>query len=234
MENKRALTLAMSSVLAAGLLFGAASVSAYEAGDFIVRAGAAQVDPYDDSDPLKLNGGVLPGTEAEVDDDTQLGLTFTYMVTDHIGVGLLAATPFDHDLEADLSGLSLGKVDAGSSKHLPPTVTLQYFPMDSASKFQPYIGVGVNYTKFFDEDVDSELETTLGLTGGELEVDASWGWSAQIGFDYQIDDHWLINASVWYIDLDTEAEFKFDQPVVIDTDVDIDPMVYMIAIGYKF
>jgi hypothetical protein len=29
MENKRALTLAMNSVLAAGLLFGAASVSAY-------------------------------------------------------------------------------------------------------------------------------------------------------------------------------------------------------------
>jgi len=82
MENKRALTLAINSVLAAGLLFGAASVSAYEAGDFIVRAGAAQVDPNDDSDPLKLNGGVLPGTEAEVDDDTQLGLTFTYMVTD--------------------------------------------------------------------------------------------------------------------------------------------------------
>ncbi len=234
MEKKRALTLAINTVLAGSLLLGAAGATAHEAGDFIVRAGAAQVDPNDDSDNLTLNGGVLPGTEAEVDDDTQLGLTFTYMITNHIGIGLLAATPFDHDLEADLSGLSLGKVDAGSTKHLPPTVTLQYYPMDSASKFQPYVGIGVNYTKFFDEDVDSELENTLGLTGGDLEIDDSWGLSYQVGFDYEIDEHWLINASIWYIDLDTEAKFKFDQPVVIESDVDIDPLVYMIGIGYKF
>jgi outer membrane protein len=226
MENKRALTLAMNSVLAAGLLFGAASVSAYEAGDFIVRAGAAQVDPDDKSDDLQVNGVEVAGSGAEADDDTQLGLTFTYMVTDHIGVGLLAATPFDHDLEAETGVLGAGKLDAGSTKHLPPTLTVQYFPMESASKFQPYVGVGVNYTTFFDEDVDSELENTLGLTGGDLEVDASWGWSAQFG--------WLINAAVWYIDMETEAKFKFDQPVVIETDVEIDPWVYMIGIGYKF
>lgn len=234
MENKRALTLAINTVLAAGLLFGAASVSAHEAGDFIVRVGAALVDPNDDSDALALNGTALAGTEAEVDDDTQLGLTVTYMLTNHVGVGLLAATPFDHDLEADLSGLSLGKVDAGSAKQLPPIVTLQYFPMDSASKFQPYVGLGINYTTFFDEDVGSELESTLGLTGGSLEVDESWGWAAQVGFDYEINEHWLINAAVWYFDLDTDAKFKFDGGTVIETDVDIDPTVYMVSIGYKF
>ncbi|MEH6528778.1 MAG: OmpW family outer membrane protein [Porticoccus sp.] len=232
MEKKKALSLAISTVLAGSLLLGAASVTAYEAGDFIVRAGAANVDPNDDSDALELNGTALAGTEAEVDDDTQLGLTFTYMLTNHIGVGLLAATPFEHDLKADMGGGV--KYDAGSAKQLPPTVTLQYFPMDGASKFQPYVGVGVNYTKFFDEDVDSELENALGLDGGDLELDDSWGWAAQAGFDYAIDEHWLLNASVWYIDLQTDAKFKFDQPVVVEADVDVDPWVYMIGIGYKF
>ncbi len=234
MEKKKALSLAISTVLAGSLLLGAASVTAYEAGDFIVRAGAATVAPDDDSDALELDGASLAGTEAEVDNDTQLGLTFTYMLTNHIGVGLLAATPFEHDLKADLSALDLGKPDAGSAKQLPPTVTIQYFPMDSASKFQPYAGVGVNYTKFFSEDVDSELETTLGVTGGDLELDDSWGWAAQIGFDYAIDDHWLLNASVWYIDLQTDAKFKFDGGTVVEADVDVDPLVYMIGIGYKF
>lgn len=178
-----------------------------------------------------MNGTVLAGTEAEVDDDTQLGLTFTYMLANHIGVGLLAATPFDHDIKADLGA---AKVDAGSAKQLPPTVTLQYFPMDSSAKFQPYVGVGVNYTKFFDEDVDSELETALGETGGDLELDDSLGWSAQIGFDYEIDEHWLLNASIWYINLETDAKFKFDSGTVVKADVDVDPLVYMIGIGYKF
>ena len=232
MEKKKALSLAINTVLAGSLLLGAASVTAYEAGDFIVRAGAANVDPNDDSDALELNGAALAGTEAEVDDDTQLGLTFTYMLTNHIGVGLLAATPFEHDLKADMGGGV--KYDAGSAKHLPPTVTLQYFPMDGASKFQPYVGVGVNYTKFFDEDVDSELENALSLTGGDLELDDSWGWAAQVGFDYALDERWLLNASVWYLDLQTDAKFKFDQPVVIEADVDVDPWVYMIGIGYKF
>jgi outer membrane protein len=231
MEKKRALTLAFNTVLAGGLLLGAAGVTAHEAGDFIVRAGAAQVDPNDDSDALALNGTVLAGTEAEVDDDTQLGITFTYMLTNHIGVGLLAATPFDHDLEADLGAV---KVDAGSAKHLPPTLTLQYYPMESTSKFQPYMGIGVNYTAFFDEEVDSELEAALAETGGDLDLDDSLGWSAQIGFDYEIDEHWLINASIWYLDIDTDAEFKFDGGTVVKADVDIDPLVYMIGIGYKF
>ena len=180
---------------------------------------------------MRLNGTALAGTEAEVDDDTQLGLTFTYMLTNHIGVGLLAATPFDHDIEADLGAVT---VDAGSAKQFPPTVTLQYYPLESASKFQPYVGVGVNYTAFFDEDVDSELEAALSETGGDLELDNSFGWSAQIGFDYQIDDHWLLNAAVWYMDIQTDAKFKFDGGTVVKADVDIDPLVYMIGIGYKF
>ena len=64
MEKKRALTLAFNTVLAGGLLFGAAGVTAHEAGDFIVRAGVAQVDPNDDSDALALNGTVLAGTRS--------------------------------------------------------------------------------------------------------------------------------------------------------------------------
>ena len=230
MKNK--LSLVINIVFVCSLLLGTANVSAYEAGDFIVRAGAAQVDPNDDSDLINVTGlGDVPNSEAEVDDDTQLGLTFTYMLTNHLGVGLLAATPFDHDIEANLG--ALGTVDAGSAKHLPPTLTLQYFPMDSASKFQPYVGVGVNYTKFFDEDTDSELEGVIGAPG-DLEVDDSWGWAAQIGADYELSEHWLLNVSIWYIDLETDAKFKFDNGAIAKTDVDIDPLVYMIGIGYKF
>ncbi|TNE93081.1 OmpW/AlkL family protein [Porticoccus sp.] len=231
MKKQKALSLAINTVLAGSLLMGATAAMAYEPGDFIVRAGAANVDPNDDSDALKLDGATLPGTEVEVDDDTQLGITFTYMLTDHLGLGLLAATPFEHDIKADLTGIGAGKVDAGSTKHLPPTLTLQYFPMASDSKFQPYIGAGINYTNFFDEEVDSELETLLGH--GSMELDASWGLAFQAGMDYMINEHWLINASVWYLDIDTDA--KIDTAAgVVKTEVDIDPWVYMIGVGYKF
>lgn len=63
---------------------------AHEAGDFFMRAGSATVRPTEGSD------NVLGMGEFSASNDTQLGLTFTYMATDNIGVELLAATPFRH------------------------------------------------------------------------------------------------------------------------------------------
>jgi len=204
---------------------------AYEKGDIIVRAGVASVQPNEDSGNLDIGGvGKIPGTSAGVDGNEQLGLTLTWMLDSHWGIGVLAATPFEHDLVVHGLGPS---IDAGSVKHLPPTVTLQYFPMDANSKFQPYAGLGINYTMFFDEDVDSQLETTVGFSG-DLELDDSWGLAGQVGVDYAIDDHWLLNASIWYLDIETTADFKFADGTRIKADVDVDPWVYMLGLGYKF
>lgn len=244
MLKKTPLAATLATVLASGLMLGATNVAAHEEGAMILRLGAATVAPNEDSDTLAVDGALLGSTKAEVDrSDTQLGITFTYMFSDNLGIGVLAATPFEHDLEADLNSIGASDVDAGSIKHLPPTVTLQYFPLDNNSAFQPYIGVGINYTTFFQEDVDSELEGAVGgLVGdtvsGDLELDDSWGWAADAGFDYLLNDHWTLSAQVWYLDIDTEAEFTFTGPVSgttrIEADVDIDPWVYMVSVGYKF
>ena len=228
MGSQKINSLVAGSLLATGLACGAGSALAYEAGDIILRAGIASVQPDESSSDLELNGADLAGTSAGVDGNEQLGLTGTYMLTSNLGLGLLASTPFEHDITANGLG-----VDAGSAKHLPPTLTLQYFPMDAASDFQPYAGIGINYTAFFDEQVDSELETALG-SRGDLELDDSLGLALELGFDYAIDEHWLLNAAVWYIDIETSADFKFDNGNRVKADVDIDPWVYMVGVGYKF
>src|SRR5690606_33287466 len=97
------------------------------------------------------------GGKATLDSDTQLGLNFAYMVTDKVGIELLAATPFSHDvgvagLQGGLAGLN-GKL--GSIKHLPPTLSVVYYPLNNASAFKPYVGAGINYTWFFDEELSS-------------------------------------------------------------------------------
>lgn len=230
------------SISAVALSLAAAEAFSYEAGDIIVRGGIAHVSPNDDSSALELNGTSLenlglglPRSEAEVDTDSQIGLTISYMMTANWGVELLAATPFEHDIEA--SGLNL---DAATTKHLPPTVSIVYYPLESGSDIQPYVGLGLNYTVFFDEDVDAELDNALdglnvGVTGGaDLELDDSIGLAVQVGVDYALDDHWFANASIRYIDIDTEATFKVPGLGKIKADVDIDPFVYMVSAGYKF
>ena len=88
-------------LLAASLLALAVAsplAQAHKAGDLIVRAGAATVSPNEDSSNLSIAGAKVGGTKATLDSDTQLGLTGTYMLTDHVGIELLAATPFQHEV----------------------------------------------------------------------------------------------------------------------------------------
>jgi outer membrane protein len=207
---------------------------AYQAGDIIVRAGAATVDPRESSSDIwvgALNTDVA-GTKATLDSDTQLGLNFAYMVTDHVGVELLAATPFSHSVGVSgmpgaFAGLN-GKL--GDIKHLPPTLSAVYYPMESASAFQPYLGLGINYTWFFDTELTSTAEDK-GFNG--LDLDNSWGLAYQVGMDYMLTDNIMINGQIRYIDIDTTATTSFGGEEV-KVDVDVDPFVYMVGLGYKF
>ena len=196
------------------------SVFAHSEGDFILRVGAASVVPNDSSDKI-----LDSQYELEVNSDTQLGLTFGYMFTDNISLEVLAATPFSHDISTDLVGK-----DIGSTKHLPPTVMVQYYFGDSQSKFRPYVGAGLNYTIFFDEGFNS---TGKGAGLSDLKLDDSFGLAANVGLDYMINDKWFLNASAWYANIETEATYKA-AGAKQKTDVEINPWVFMISGGYKF
>lgn len=223
----------LSVALVAALAGGSLAAQAYEKGDMIIRLGATMVDPDADSDAINLPG--VPTLRADVDDDTQLGIIPAWMITDKIGLELLAATPFEHDIS--VGGKGVGDIDAGSTKHLPPTLSLQFYPLGGNSGWQPYVGVGVNWTYFFDEDVDGELKDALGeILGAEkasLSLSDSWGLSAQAGVDIPLGNQWGINLAVWYIDISTEAKLKTDVGTV-EFDVDIDPWVYNVGIFYRF
>jgi outer membrane protein len=186
-------------------------VMAHEEGDFFMRAGLASVMPNESSEDVANTG------ELELSNDTQIGLTFTYMLTDNWAVELLAATPFTHDVSTD----GLGKVAEVS--HLPPTLMGQYYFGDANSQYRPYVGAGVNYTTFFEEEGFGDLE------GTSVELDDSFGFAVHTGIDVTINDDWFVNASLWYLDINTDVE-----TTVGTFDTDIDPYVVMLGMGYTF
>ena len=130
------------------LALAAPIAHAHEAGDILVRAGAITVNPKADSGSVKVDQGPLAGTnlggKATMSSDTQLGLNFAYMVTNHVGIELLAATPFEHDVKIKNTGLDAANGKLGTLKHLPPTLSVVYYPLDSKPAFQPYVGAGIN------------------------------------------------------------------------------------------
>jgi outer membrane protein len=198
----------------------AAPAFAHQKGDIIMRAGAIVVAPNESSENVLGSLG-----EFKVNDNTQLGLNFTYMATDNIGIELVAATPFTHEVALEGLGGTIAEV-----KHLPPTLLAQYYFGNSGSNFRPYVGAGVNLTVFFDTDLNSN-GTEKGLSN--LDMSNSFGLAAQVGIDYKINQKWLINASVMYADISSDVTFDVGaDSYKIKTD--IDPLVYMVSVGYVF
>ncbi|MBE2210203.1 MAG: OmpW family protein [Xanthomonadaceae bacterium] len=202
----------LAPIAAAVALFVAAPAMAQSKGDFTVGIGVHNVAP-------KSDNGTLAGTlDVEVGDSVRPTVTGEYFVADNLGIELIAAFPFKHDI--DIKGL--GRV--GSTKHLPPTLSVQYHFGATDAKIKPFLGAGVNYTWFFSED------TTGALAGNELRLDNSWGLAAHGGIDFALSPKSAIRVDVRWIDIDSEVRLN---QAKIGT-ANIDPLVYGAAYVMKF
>ncbi len=199
---------------AVALALGTAALPALaqSAGDWTLGIGVHAVDPK--SDNGRLAGGTL---DVDVDRDIKPSLTFEYFVRDNLGVEVLAAWPFEHDI--NIAGL--GRV--GSTKQLPPTVSLQYH-FNGQGRISPFVGAGINYTAFFSED------TTGALAGSKLKLDDSWGLAAHAGVDFAVGQRGAIRIDARWIDIDTDVALDGAR---LGT-VAIDPIVYGAAYVMKF
>lgn len=202
-------TLIAASVLAA--VAAPAAVGAHEAGDLILRVGVHTVDPKSDNGTLA--GGALA---VDVDSDTRPTFAVEWMLTDNLGLDVLASLPFEHDI-------SLNGAHAGSTKHLPPTVSLQWH-FNPRGTVQPYLGAGINYTLFSGE------RSAGPIAGSDLDLDASWGLAAHAGIDFRVGERWLVGFDARWMDIDTDV--RVDGAAV--GTVDIDPVVFGVYAGYRF
>ncbi|MGP4787597.1 OmpW/AlkL family protein [Psychrobacter sp. 1Y11] len=206
-----------SLVLAAATTLTMTSAFAVPAGTWTVAAGAHMVDPKSD------NGTLADGAfSVEVDDDIRPTVSGEYFVANNVGIELLAAIPFHHDIT--LTDANGNKVDA-KTQHLPPTLSLQYhfddynLPMN----VKPFVGVGVNYTTFFKERI------YLG-NGNDLDIDDSVGVAGHIGVDIPFTPTEAFRIDARYMDIEPDVSLNGDDI----GSVDISPWVYGVAFVKSF
>ncbi len=147
-------------------------------------------------------------------------LDITYFFTKNIAAELiLGVTP--HEVKGKGSIAAFG--DIVSTVALPPTLTLQYHFTDFGA-FKPYVGVGVNYTIYFD--------TTVKNPGAApASIKPSWGIAGQIGFDYMIDQHWGFNVDVKKILMEPSVRLAGG---AISGTVKINPWIIGAGVTYRF
>lgn len=186
--------------------------SAQDAGTMSLGFGLGGVMPKSD------NGSILSGTtDLDIGDNVRPTITFEYFIRDNLGIEVLGAWPFEHDIKAD----GLGKI--GSTKHLPPVVSLQYH-FDTNSAFAPFVGAGINYTAFFDETAKGAI------AGSDLNLTDSWGVALHAGFDYKLSERSALRTDVRWIDINSDVYLNGSKI----GEAEIDPWVFGVSYVMSF
>lgn len=207
-----------SLVLAAATALTMTSAFAVPAGAWTVGAGAHYVDPKSD------NGTLDNDLSVDVDGDVRPTLTGEYFIANNVGIELLASLPFHHDINLTDGEDSIG----ASTQHLPATLSLQYhfdgynMPMN----IKPFIGVGVNYTTFFEEKINIE--------DVDLKLDDSVGVAGHIGLDIPFAPTEYFRIDARYMDIKTDASLNGEGNTLELGEVDISPWVYGVAFVKQF
>ncbi|MBU2940594.1 outer membrane beta-barrel protein [Lacinutrix sp. C3R15] len=162
------------------------------------------------------------GGDVTIANDYVPELDLTYFFTKNIAAELILATT-QHDVKA--ISTAAGDIPLGDVRLLPPTLTLQYH--FNSEMVHPYVGAGVNYTLFYDAN--------SGPVADEVEYDNAFGLAFQLGFDFDITDKWFVNIDAKYVLLNTDVTVDATTALgaTVGADVDIDPFIAGIGIGYR-
>ena len=181
-------------------------------GDWMVRLRAIDIRP-DESSTITPIGG-----KADFSNELVPELDFTYFFTKNWAAELILATSKHH---ATAKGTSVGNVDGGSAWVLPPTLTAQYH-FTQFEGFTPYLGAGVNYTMYYNEDAGSQQS---------LKIKDSFGLALQAGVDVPIEGNWGWNFDVKKIYVDADSKWNNG---AIAGNIALDPWVVGTGISYRF
>jgi len=216
---KKSIVSAVSALALAGGLCAAARPAGAAEGSWLVRGNLSVVDPGNDSD--EVSGFSRSGVQFEP--SGTLSLSGSYFVNDYVGLELATALPSETQLRGNGRMRGLGIDQMADVTVLPATFSVQLH-IPNPTPLTPYLGVGVNYTHFYEEDSR--------INGLDVKVDDAWGLAGKIGLDANLGAGLLLGANVQYINMTTTAKFSG----VIDDNVDmqVDPWIYSVGLGYRF
>lgn len=216
-----AVTVMLSTLAASG------AATAQAAGTWLLEAGFSRMMPKSANGSLSAPG--TPDTRIDFDRADALAIAGTYMFTDNVSAQLFFPTPYEHRLRGKGAIAALGRI--GSVEQIAPTLLAQFRFLDANAAFRPYVGLGVTRAMFREEVGSAAMNafTNPGSITG-FQVDSAWGWTAQLGGTYAINEKWFAGLDVKKTVVETTVRFSTGQKL----DTRLDPLSVNISIGYRF
>lgn len=177
-----------------------------------------------------------PGLNLKVDSITTPYLAYLRRFTDHLqaelAVGVPPTTRTVGKGPARVGSVPFDGQELGTSKWLSPSLLGEYVFLDPGSPVRPYVGVGVNFTRFFDNtSTQAGNEANGGPTS--IRLTNSWGPAATLGLSFNLGGRWSAIASYSYARI--RSDYTSDTSgVVRTTTIDFRPSAWVVAAGYSF
>lgn len=209
---------AHATVLAAALL---AASGAAVAQQNTVKLGITRYDTSAKTDGIR-GIGVPPGADIETTDATTVILVYERLINPNLGVELVLGIPPRIKANAAGTVAFLGN-DVLSAKNVAPTLLVNWHFGQPGDTWRPYVGAGLNYTKF------ASVKSTL---SPDPKMGDSVGLALQAGIDYRLTKEWSLFASVARVDV--KSKVVAAGATVIETKVDFRPVVYSFGAAYSF
>lgn len=201
----------------AALTLGCGAAQAQET---IFKLGLTRYDTHSKTDGV-YGIGVPSGADATTGDATTAIIVVQRMFNANVGAELVLGIPPKIDGNAAGSMAFLGKVF--SARSVSPTLLLNYRFGVPGDKWRPYVGAGVNFTRF--TDIRSSIAP-------DVRMSDSWGPALQAGVDYAIDGKWGLFASV--AALKVKSDLMAIGTTVLTTTIDFRPLVYSAGVTYRY
>jgi outer membrane protein len=207
-------SLALAAVI--GLGGGAA-----QAQDNVAKLGLTEYTTHSQTNGIS-GVGVPPGADAQTGNATTVIFVYERLFTPNIGLELVLGIPPTIKAKATGSVAFLGD-DVLSAKNLAPTLFLNYHFGTPGDTWRPYLGAGMNYTRFLD------IKSTL---APDVKMGDSYGYAVQAGISYAISKDVGLFASV--AKLDVKSNLVASGATVLTTKIDFRPIVYSAGVYYQF
>jgi outer membrane protein len=119
-----------------------------------------------------------------------------------------------------------------SARWFAPTLLLNYKFLDESAPLRPYIGVGVNYTTFYDRDSTAAGDAASGGPT-KLSLQPSIGPTGTVGLSYRLAKNWGLFASYSITRVDTHL-MADTAGVIRTTYIKFGPQALVVSAGYSF
>jgi len=225
-----------AQIVLAVVIMGAGCASAV-ADDYLndVRIGSYSVFYHTSADDIS-GPYVPPGVNLKAENLETFYFGYIVHLPEHFMVELAMGWPplskIKGEGPATLGSVPYNGQEIASARWISPTLLLEYGFLGPNSKWQPFIGAGVNYTTFYDRDSTAQGNAASGGPT-KISLTASVGPAVTGGVTYRISDRWAAHASYSWSQVKTNLTADTDG-MIRTTRVSFGPQALVLSVGYSF